>query len=64
MSNIDDLMKIYSELEKINNRINDLETKISSCNSSCEQESKLNKKSLFSFIKEKLSTIITFIIKL
>lgn len=64
MINIDDLIKIYSELEKMNNRINDLENNISSCNSSCEQESKLNKNSLFSFIKEKLSTIITFIIKL
>ena len=55
-----DLMRIYTELEKMNTRLNELEN----FKSGCEKENKPQKMGLFSFIKEKMVMFITFLIKL
>ena len=60
MSNNKDLIRIFTELEKMNIRLNELET----FKSGCEKENKPQKMGLFSFIKEKISMFITFLIKL
>lgn len=55
-----DLMRIYTELENMNIRLNELEK----YKSDCEKENKPQKMGLFSFIKEKMFMFITFLIKL
>lgn len=60
MMNNKELVRIFTELEKMNVRLNELET----FKSGCEKENKPKKMGLFSFIKEKISMFITFLIKL